>query len=183
MVEGQIRLKTAPRQGRWPGVDSGGCFKLHCAELVRTKMSPRNQTEKVERHRSRQNWGTPLDLFRALNDEFHFTLDVCATDDNAKCRDYYTPEMDGLIQPWHGRIWCNPPYGHDCATWVAKTAVEHCRGTCDIIVLLLPSSTDTRWFHNHVYGKAELRFIKGRLRFEKARYSAPFPSMLAIYRR
>lgn len=146
-------------------------------------MSPRNQTEIAHRARSRQDWGTPLDLYLDLYREFDFTLDVCATDENAKCADYYTPEMDGLVQPWHGRVWCNPPYGRDCAVWVAKAAAEHSKGECEIIVLLLPTSTDTRWFHNNVLGQAQLRFIKGRLRFEGAANAAPFPSMLAIYRR
>jgi phage N-6-adenine-methyltransferase len=146
-------------------------------------MSPRNQTEIVDRKTSRQDWGTPLDLYSALYAEFEFTLDVCATDDNAKCGDYYTSEMNGLILPWRGRVWCNPPYGRDCALWIAKAATEYAKGNCEIIVLLVPTSTDTRWFHDSVLGKAELRFIKGRLRFEGAKYRAPFPSMLVIYRR
>lgn len=65
-------------------------------------------------------WATPQDFFDALDAEFHFTLDVCAVKENAKCADYYTPEQDGLTQSWTGRVWCNPPYGRNVGQWVKK---------------------------------------------------------------
>ena len=58
-------------------------------------------------------WETPQDLFDRLDDEFGFDLDACALPQNAKCERYYTPEMDGLSQPWDGVVWCNPPYGRN----------------------------------------------------------------------
>lgn len=65
-------------------------------------------------------WATPQDFFDALDAEFHFTLDACAVKENAKCAAYYTPEQNGLDQPWTGRVWCNPPYGRNVGQWVKK---------------------------------------------------------------
>ena len=125
-------------------------------------------------------WATPQELFDRLDAEFHFTLDACATPENAKCVKYYTPEQDGLKQPWVGTVWCNPPYGRKVGEWARKAYEESQRGAT--VVMLVFVRTDTRWFHDYVYGKAELRFIKGRLRFGGLRSNAPFPSMLCIYR-
>ena len=63
-------------------------------------------------------WETPQDLFDKLNNEFQFTLDVCATPENAKCDNFYTKEQDGLKYPWKGAVWCNPPYGRGIGQWV-----------------------------------------------------------------
>lgn len=123
------------------------------------------------------NWETPQDFFDKINDEFHFTLDVCATEQNAKCTNYYTVEQDGLAQPWTGVVWCNPPYGKAVKQWCKKAAEANCT-----VVMLLPARTDTAWFHDYIYGKAELRFIRSRLKFGNAD-RAPFPSMLVIFRR
>lgn len=123
------------------------------------------------------NWETPQDFFDKVNEEFHFTLDVCATDQNAKCRNYYTIEQDGLSLPWTGTVWCNPPYGSVINRWVKKAAEAACT-----VVMLLPARTDTSWFHDYIYGKAEIRFIRSRLKFGNAD-RAPFPSMLVIFRR
>ena len=125
-------------------------------------------------------WETPDDLFNELNREFNFTLDPAATPENAKCKQYYTKELDGLKQPWPGRVFCNPPYGKDVGKWTAKAKVEAKKGS--LVVMLLPARTDTKWFHRDIYKKAETRFIKGRLKFKKANSSAPFPSMLVIFR-
>ena len=123
-------------------------------------------------------WETPQWLFDELNEEFHFDLDPCSTHENAKCRDHYTKEEDGLIQDWTGRrVFCNPPYGHEIGKWVKKAYESKC-----LTVMLIPARTDTRWFHQYIYIYAEIRFIKGRLRFSNAKYNAPFPSMVVIFR-
>lgn len=129
-------------------------------------------------------WETPQDFFDELNREFCFTLDACARPENAKCESYYTPEQDGLSQPWPGRVWCNPPYGREISRWLNKAA-EEIRRSADVIVMLIPARTDTRWFHEYVYNKpvVEIRFVKGRLKFGGAEYNAPFPSMIVIFRR
>lgn len=122
-------------------------------------------------------WATPQDLFDELNAEFHFETDVCAVPSNAKCKEYYTPLDDGLSQEWSGVCWCNPPYGREIGKWVEKAATSKA-----LTVMLIPARTDTKWFHDYVYNKAETRFIKGRLKFGGAQNSAPFPSMIVVFR-
>lgn len=109
-------------------------------------------------------WCTPQDFFDKLNAEFGFVLDPAATDKTAKCSLYYTPETDGLSQSWDrgGAVFCNPPYGREIGKWVQK-AFEEARGGYPI-VLLIPARTDTAYFHDYIYGKAEIRFVRGRLR-------------------
>lgn len=123
-------------------------------------------------------WETPQDFFDRLNDEFHFDLDVCALAENAKCERYFTPSTDGLKQKWTGTVWCNPPYGRQIAKWVKKAAESDCT-----VVMLIPARTDTGWFHDYIYGKTEIRFLRGRLKFGGAKWNAPFPCMVVIWRR
>lgn len=128
------------------------------------------------------NWATPQDFFDKLNKEFHFDLDPCANADNHKCSDYYTKEDDGLSKDWQGRrVFCNPPYGRAIAAWVKKCH-EEAKKPNTLVVMLIPARTDTRWFHEYIYNKtAEIRFIKGRLKFGGSKNSAPFPSMVVIF--
>ena len=125
-------------------------------------------------------WETPQEFFDELNKEFYFTLDPCADDFNHKCKKYFTKEDDGLIQDWTGeRVFCNPPYGREIGKWVEKCSKEN----CEVAVMLIPARTDTKWFHDYIYNKAEIRFIKGRLKFGQSRNAAPFPSMIVIFRK
>lgn len=127
------------------------------------------------------DWATPQPFFDALNDEFNLLWDVCASHTNSKLPFYWTRDEDGLQCSWLGkRIWMNPPYGREIGKWVAKAAT----GGAELCVCLLPARTDTRWFHQHILGnpRAEVRFVKGRLKFGGATTSAPFPSMVVIFR-
>lgn len=127
-------------------------------------------------------WATPQDFFDKLDAEFHFDLDPCADETNHKTARYFTKEQDGLSQNWGGcRVFCNPPYGRDIGKWTQK-AYQESRKPNTLVVMLIHARTDTKWFHEWVYGKAEIRFIKGRLKFGGSKNSAPFPSMVAIYR-
>lgn len=126
-------------------------------------------------------WETPQDFFDKLNAEFGFQTDVCALPENAKCLNFYTPEIDGLKQDWNGVCWMNPPYGRVISDWVKK-AFESAKMGGTTVVALLPARTDTRYFHDYIYGKAEIRFLKGRLKFGDSKNSAPFPSMVVIWR-
>lgn len=126
-------------------------------------------------------WETPQDLFNELDREFHFTLDVASTHENTKCEKHYTAEEDGLSQEWSGVVWCNPPYGKQVKKWIKKAYEEFAKHK-NTIVMLLPARTDTLWFHNYILGKAEVRFIKGRLRFNNVSTDAPFPNMIVIYK-
>lgn len=131
--------------------------------------------------RKSDEWTTPDDIFESLNKEFSFDLDPCSTEENHKCRQYYTKETDGLMHSWGGhRVFCNPPYSK-IDKWVEKAYREGQKdGT--LVVLLIPSRTDTKYFHNFIYHRAEIRFVKGRLKFGDAKYNAPFPCMIVIYR-
>ena len=128
-------------------------------------------------------WATPQDLFDELNEEFHFTLDPCANDSNHKCEKYYTKEQNGLQQDWSGeRVFCNPPYGRGIGDWVRKCFTETYAGKCRVAVMLVHARTDTRWFHDMILHRAEIRFIKGRIKFGGSNNNAPFPSMIVIFR-
>lgn len=128
-------------------------------------------------------WETPLDFFKELDREFHFTLDPCSTDENAKCQKHFTIKEDGLAQSWKGEtVFCNPPYGRELPKWIKKCFDESHGGGATAVVMLIPARTDTRAFHEYIYHKAEIRFIRGRLKFGGSRNSAPFPSMLVIFK-
>ena len=125
-------------------------------------------------------WATPQATYDELNEEFAFTLDPCATGENAKCDKWYTIEDDGLSQSWNGqRVFCNPPYGREIGKWVKKCASRE----ADIAVMLIPARTDTAYFHDYIYNHAEIRFLRGRLYFNDSAGRAPFPSMIVIFRR
>jgi len=130
-------------------------------------------------------WSTPQDLFDELDKEFHFELDVCAAAENAKCKKFYTKEDNGLEKPWMGeRCWMNPPYGREISKWIKKAYFSTQERNHGFVVCLLPARTDTKWFHLYIYKKrnVEIRFLKGRLKFGDCKNSAPFPSMLVIFR-
>ena len=131
----------------------------------------------------KMDWATPQDFFDKLNEEFYFTLDPCADENNHKCEKYYTEEQDGLKQDWSGEtVFCNPPYGRDVPKWVKKCFDETHSGDCKCVVMLLNARTDTRWFHDYIYKKAdEVRFVKGRLKFGGQTTNAPFPSMVVVF--
>jgi len=124
-------------------------------------------------------WSTPQDFFDELNKEFNFTLDPCANEHNHKCTKYFTKEQNGLVQSWGNEtVFCNPPYGKEMRKWIEKCVDESKHAK---IVLLIPARTDTAYFHDYIYGKAEIRFIRGRLKFGNSKNSAPFPSMIVIF--
>jgi len=124
-------------------------------------------------------WETPQGFFDALDTQYHFTLDPCATPRNAKCPKYFTKNDNGLAQSWSGeRVFMNPPYGREISRWVKKAYEESLRGT--LVVCLLPARTDTRWFHDYCT-KGRINFLRGRLKFGDSKNSAPFPSMVVIF--
>lgn len=128
----------------------------------------------------KMDWGTPQALYDQLDAEFHFNLDAAASDENHKHKNYYTSYDDGLNSEWSSSTFCNPPYGRAVGSWVHKAYMESLKG--NTVVMLLFARTDTAWFHDWVHGKAEIRFLRGRIKFEGAKYNAPFPSMIVIYR-
>ena len=123
-------------------------------------------------------WATPRAFFEQLNHEFHFTLDPCALPENAKCAHYFTAEIDGLKQDWKGTIFMNPPYGREIGAWLKKAYKSSLEGAT--VVCLVPARTDTRWWHDYCM-KGEIRFVKGRLKFNDGPNSAPFPSAVVVF--
>ena len=113
-------------------------------------------------------WATPRDLYQSLDTEFGFDFDPCPLGGG----------FDGLATSWAGRrVFCNPPYRRaEMARWLEK------RREALLAVYLVPSRTDTRWWHEHAMKAQEIRFIRGRLRFGDAKTGAPFPSAVLIYR-
>jgi site-specific DNA-methyltransferase (adenine-specific) len=132
-------------------------------------------------------WATPKVLFDKLNKEFNFTLDACASSWNNKVDNYFSLENDALQQDWKGVVWCNPPYSN-VSDWVKKAYEESEKGA--VVVMLIFSKTDTKYFHNFVMKADEIRFIKGRVKFEKHEDtitkshspSAPAPSCVVVFR-
>lgn len=126
-------------------------------------------------------WATPQDFFDRLNKEFCFTLDPCATDENHKVENYFTADDNGLLQNWGGqRVFCNPPYSK-IGEWVKKCYEEAIKPET-LVVMLIPARTDTRYFHDYIIHRSEIRFVKGRLKFGDSKNAAPFPSMVVIFR-
>lgn len=124
-------------------------------------------------------WATPQDTFDKLNEEFFFTLDVCASIENAKCKRYFTKEDDGLTKKWDGVCWMNPPYGREIIKWMEKAYNSSLMGTT--VVCLVPARTDTKWWHEYAM-KGEYRLIRGRLKFGGHKNPAPFPSAIVVFK-
>lgn len=131
-----------------------------------------------------REWATPPEVFDPLHAEFGFTLDACATPENAKLPRFYTEEQDGLGQDWSGeRVFMNPPYGREVYPWTRKAREEAAKGA--LVVGLLPASTDLKWWHEDVVGHAEVRYIRGRVRFLTGgpyRASGFFASVVVVWR-
>jgi phage N-6-adenine-methyltransferase len=129
----------------------------------------------------RMDWETPPALFAELDAEFGFTLDPCASPENAKCERFFTLQQDGLRQNWAPEtVFMNPPYGREIGRWVAKAYRESREGAT--VVCLLPARTDTAWWHDYCM-KGEIRFIRGRVKFGRlGQRNAPFPSAVVIFR-
>lgn len=118
----------------------------------------------------RSDWNTPTKLYEELNTEFSFDCDPCPSN----------PTFDGLSIVWGERNFVNPPYGRQIVAWIKKGFEESKKGK--LVVFLIPSRTDTIWWHDYIMKADEIRFIKGRLKFGDAKNSAPFPSCIAIFR-
>ena len=113
---------------------------------------------KVHFSSATNEWQTPPALFAQLDKEFHFTLDPCATPENAKCQKFYTQADDGLSKSWaNERVFMNPPYGREIGHWIRKAYLE----TSALVVCLIPSRTDTKYWHEYCMKADEVRFIEG----------------------
>ena len=144
-------------------------------EVLHARQNKGSQMSNVHFSSKTDMWSTPQDLFDSLNTEHGFTLDVCATPDNAKCERFFTKDDDGLSQPWDGVCWMNPPYGRKIGKWMKKAC--ECGAT---VVCLVPARTDTAWWHDYAM-KGRITFLRGRLKFGGHKNSAPFPSAVVVF--
>jgi len=133
-------------------------------------------------------WATPDKLFHYLNSQFCFELDPCATHENKKCSLYFTKDMDGLKQEWSKdgksgrRVFINPPYGGCTKDWIEKAIHEAKEHHC-ICVMLIVSSTDRSYWHEFIDKCAdEILFLRGRVKFNNHKNTAPFASAIVIFR-
>lgn len=126
-------------------------------------------------------WETPQPLFDELNAEFNFTLDPCATSENAKCQKYYTKQNSGLRHSWVNEVvFMNPPYGGNTGKWIEKAWYESQNGA--VVVCLLVSSTDRSYWHDYIFPYAnEIRWLRGRITFGHAKSTAPFASVIIVF--
>lgn len=135
---------------------------------------------------SKEDWETPQDFYDRLNAKYHFKWDLAASDDNAKCSYYFTRDDNSLEQDWEGlsgNLFLNPPYGRELKLWVKKAATTGLKDKQNL-VMLIPSRTDTSYWHDYIFNHAEIKFLRGRLKFEVdgvSGDSAPFPSAVVIY--
>ena len=127
-------------------------------------------------------WATPEEFYKKLDALYRFDLDPCATAENAKCKKFYTQQTDGLKQHWTGHtVFCNPPYS-GIKLWVEKCYVE-ANESAKVCVMLIPSRTDTKYWHEWISRANRVIFVRGRLRFGHAKNVAPFPSCVVEFRR
>lgn len=117
----------------------------------------------------RLDWKTPKAVYQVLDSEFAFDYDPCPVN----------PQFDGLSVEWGKSNFVNPPYGNEIPKWIKKGYEEHLKGKT--VVFLIPSRTDTRWWHDYCMKAKEIRFIKGRLKFDGQANPAPFPSAIIIF--
>lgn len=115
-------------------------------------------------------WETQDEIYQELNKEFHFDFDPCPPN----------PTFNGLVVNWGNVSFCNPPYGREISKWIQKGYQQYLHGKT--VVFLIPSRTDTQWWHKYVMKATEIRFIEGRLRFKGAKHNAPFPSCIVVFR-
>lgn len=126
-------------------------------------------------------WATPDDLFLRLDLEYGFTLDPCSSDGNAKCEKHFTPIQDGLKQDWSkDRVFMNPPYGKEIGKWCKKAYEESLKGA--LVVGLIPSRTDTHYWHEYVMKATKIEYIRGRVKFGNSKSGAPFPSAIVVWK-
>ena len=126
-------------------------------------------------------WSTPEAFYEELNNRYGFTLDPCANAENSKCARYFSKADDGLSKSWGGEtVFCNPPYGRQIKWWIKK-AYEESLKPDTTVVMLIPSRTDTAYWHDYVMRAQEIAFVRGRLKFGGSTNPAPFPSAVVVF--
>lgn len=132
---------------------------------------------------NRHDWETPPEVMAALEEVFgKFDLDPCATRETKKAKRCFRGSVDGLTQPWKGKVFVNPPYGRKWKdAWIRKCHQEVAEGRADLVVALLPSRTDTPGWHDYIMEATHVIFVRGRIHFVGGAYAAPFPSVIVVW--
>ena len=167
-ARGQKKIMNTPSTPTPSGLASPSCSASEHSRRVQTASDD-------------MAWETPENWFNYLNLEFKFTLDPCCVAETAKCKNYFTPDDDGLAKSWEDeRVFMNPPYGREIPKWMKK-AHDEARDNGALVVCFVPARVDTEWWHRYAT-KGEVRFPKGRVKFVGAEASAPFPIAVVIFR-
>jgi site-specific DNA-methyltransferase (adenine-specific) len=155
------------------------------------QLIPVNDTPKFFNHAGnasgQHDWETPRDLLERLYRVFNrFDLDPCSPSANKRtapvhARVHYTADDNGLVLPWFGNVFVNPPYGRELRYWVEKGRNEVATGNAEAVIALIPARTDTTWWHDYIASQADVFFLRGRLSFGQSGQSAPFPSALVVW--
>lgn len=178
----------------WYNVDTMGVYVMGASTMPRPRLYATPAAKKAayrqrvkirqrqEAHRRSQEWRTPPEVFAQYARIFPFTLDVAALPDNALCPTFYTPEQDGLQQPWEGVCWCNPPYDRTIAQWIQKAWESAQAGAT--VVCLLPVRTSTRWWHTYIHEQPGVTttLLEKRLKYSGHRTNARFDSAIVVFR-
>ena len=128
------------------------------------------------------DWETPNDLFRVLDDEFHFVWDLAAGAHNSKVPNgsFFSEESSAFDHDWpRGPCWLNPPYGKGMNEWADRILEQTKLGTT--VVMLIPVRSSTKWWHKLVPHASEVRLMKGRIQFVGADRRAPFPTCVIVF--
>jgi phage N-6-adenine-methyltransferase len=186
-------MKTPNRKRQ--SVTKSGRPQVYTSNAARQMAYRKRKKRFVLFRHGTDEWETPPDLFATLNSEFGFTIDLAATTQNALCPLYFDREADALKQKWEGVCWLNPPFGTPAkgadrtgrpavGRWVQKAHESAREGAT--VVCLLAARTDAHWWHDHVIPFAEIRYIRGRLKFRLGESTKPsratFPSVIAVFR-
>jgi phage N-6-adenine-methyltransferase len=169
------------RRGR-PPIGRRAMTPAECQRRYRKRLRARRRFWASSVH---QGWETPADLGAALSRAVGgFDLDPCAATANkrrarVKAAVLLTAEDDGLAVPWLGQVYVNPPYGRALPTWLRKCATEAAGGA--VVVALVPARPDTAWFHDYIFGRADIFMLRGRLRFGDGEQTATFPSAVVVW--
>jgi len=170
MKEEKINIKTAPQK----------TDNKSLSDVEAKVMQKRRHVKQTWFNANSIEYETPDGIFEPLALEFGITLDVAATSKNAKCKKYFTMEDDGLKQEWTGVCWMNPPFGKVMKKWVIKAYEEYKRG--NTIICLLPARTNTNWWHDYVIPNAEVRFIRGEVKFKGFERGLWMPMAIVIFK-
>ena len=133
---------------------------------------------------AKQEWKTPDSFFIKLNEEFCFTIDLAANEENTKCPVYFSSAVDAMDQAWIGTCWLNQPYGSSgkylLSEWIKKSYLESQKHESTIVVLT-PARTNTNWWHEYCMKAREIKFVRGRPKFGGAKHGLPQPLAIVVF--